>query len=244
VIALALLLAGAPSPATPPDALPPRVARVVLHCPGGPSYGHPERRWTFLAPLATQQLWSRRFGTHWIVWTDGSLWPRHPGRGEAASRVPPVDGPADAAWRQRLAREAAPVYAQAHGFNDDSVGIEVSHSGRSDEAFPPAQVRTVAWLVETLIDMSQGRLTPASIVGHKDVDERPAYVDERCERSGCAVFVDDEGRPFRRRVDPPESLFAALAAAGLAIPRPPAADAELRRTESLAGDVRPRIVRP
>ncbi len=238
---LALVLAGPLSGGA--LELPARIDRIVLHSLGGPSYPYPERRWVFLSPKQTQALWKRSFGTHWILWTDGSLWPREPRRGDPPGAVPPVDQPAAAAWRERLAREALPVYAHVHAANTDTLGIEVAHSGRSDEAFPPAQVRSLAWLLRTLIEISGGRLTPASIVGHKDMDERPAYVSERCERPGCAFFVDGAGRPLRRRVDPPESLFVALAAAGLAIPRPAGGDDELLRAEALPAAARPAVAR-
>jgi hypothetical protein len=69
-------------------------------------------------------------------------------------------------------------------------------------------------------------------------------VRDRCERPGCLVFVDDAGRPFRRRVDPPEGLFATLARYGLAVPRPEGADAELERAERMvAGGMRPAVSR-
>ncbi len=231
---LALVFTAAAAPAEPQ--LPARVRRIVLHVPGGPSYERADRRWVFFDPQHTQALWRSRFGTHWILWTDGSLWPRHPERGEPSSWLPPVDRPADAAARARIAREASPLYAHVHGANADTVGIEISHSGRSRDPFPQAQVRSLAWLLRTMIDMSDGRLTPAAIVGHKDLDERPAYVNERCAHPGCEVFVGADGAPLHRRVDPPESLFAALAAEGLVVPRPEGADAELLRVEALPGD--------
>jgi hypothetical protein len=224
--------------------LPERVRRVVLHVPGGPSYERPERRWVFLDPASTHALWSPRFGAHWIVWTDGSLWPRRPAPGEAAFRVPAWDRPADAAWRLSLAAEARPVLAHCYGANRDSVGIEVAHTGRSDDPFGEAQLRSLAWLIRTLVEMSEGRLATGAVVGHKDLDRRPAYVSESCERRGCPVFVDASGRPFRRRVDPPESLFAALAAQGIAVARPAEGDLELRRAEALAEGEVPRGTAP
>lgn len=225
--------------ATSEDAmLPRRVTRIVLHTLGGPFYRDPARRWRFRTPEGTLALWRKpRFGAHWIVWTDGSLWPRHPRAGEPASVRPPVEGLAGPAWRARLAGEAAPVYAHASGANADSVGIEVAHSGRSGDPFPGAQVRSLAWLVGTLLEMSGGRLAADDVVGHKDLDERPAYVSEGCERLGCLFYADDEGRPYRRRVDPPEELFTALRRAGLLIPRPGAeGDGELRRAEAVPKD--------
>jgi hypothetical protein len=54
------------------------------------------------------------------------------------------------------------------------------------------------------------------------------------------VFVDATGRPFRRRVDPPESLFAALRSLGIVLARSPADDDELARAEALAQGERPR----
>jgi hypothetical protein len=242
-VALGLVLALAAA-APPPHALPARVRRIVLHVPGGPSYGRPERRWIFLDPRATQALWAPRLGAHWIVWTDGSLWPRHPGRGELASRLPAWDRPADAEWRRRLAAEARPAFAHCHGANQDSVGIEVAHTGRSDDAFTEPQLRSLAWLLRTLLELSEGRVTPGGIVGHKDLDRRPAYVSEGCEAVGCRVFVDAAGRPFRRRVDPPESLFTALASLGISVARADGGDAELRRAEALAPEERPREALP
>jgi hypothetical protein len=213
----------------------------VLHVPGGPCYAAPSRRFVFFTPQETQKLWKPSAGAHWIVWTDGSIWPRHPRPEQTPYWEPQGEAPIPAALAERLAREAAPVYSNVHWANSASVGIEVAHSGRSDDPFPARQAGSLAWLLGALLELSGGRLTPAAIVGHKDLDARPAYVRERCARSGCPVFVDDEGRPYRRRVDPPESLFQALADAGLAIPRPAGdGDAELRRVEALAPGVRPR----
>jgi len=205
----------------PPAAeLPARISRIVLHTLGGPFYGNPALRFAFLTPPATLRLWGRpRFGAHWIVWTDGSLWPRHPLPGDPPSLVPPAAEPLSPSWRERLARDAAPVYAHVHGANHESVGIELSHSGRGNDPFPPAQIRTLAWLVRSLLAMSAGRLDEASVTGHKDLDRRPAFVVDDCRGPRCAYFVDGAGRPFRRRVDPPEGLFVALAQAGLRIPR-------------------------
>jgi hypothetical protein len=124
------------------------------------------------------------------------------------------------------------------------VGIEVSHSGKSGDPFPEAQVRSLAWLLRTLLEMSGGRLTVASIRGHKDLDRRPAYVTDGCTSRGCPVYVDAGGRPFRRRVDPPEGLFEALRREGLDVPRPPGGDAELLRTESIPEGARPAVARP
>lgn len=227
-------MAAAAAPAEDGAALPSRVRQIVLHTLGGPFYRDPDRRWVFYSPAETFALWRRPgFGAHWIVWTDGSLWPRHPARGEPPSFTLPVDRPADPAWRARLAREAAPVYAHVSAANAGTVGIELAHSGRSDDAFPEAQLRSVAWLVRTLVEMSGGRLTEADVVGHKDLDDRPAYVDESC-RARCPFFVDDEDRPFRRRVDPPESLFTALARLGVVVPRAGReGDRELRRAEAI-----------
>jgi hypothetical protein len=206
--------------------LPLRVDRIVLHVLGGPSYSEGQRRFTYYEPARTQALWKATFGAHWIVWTDGTLWPRHVPPGAPPFWTPDVTRPADAAARERLAREAKPVYSHLYRGNSDSVGIEIAHSGRRDQPFPEAQALTVAWLVRTLLEMSGGRLDGHDVFGHKDLDRRPAYVHGRCERPGCLVFVDDEGRPYKRRVDPPETLFETLAR-WLAIPRPPNADAEL-----------------
>jgi hypothetical protein len=239
----ALLLSGDPAPEAP--RLPARIHRIVLHTPGGPFYAQPQMRFVFLSPHETLALWKKpTFGAHWIVWTDGSLWPRHPRPGEPPSLRPPVEAPADEAWRRRLAAQAAPVYSHVEGANGGSLGIEVAHSGRSGDPFPETQVRALAWLLRTLLEMSEGRLTLASIVGHKDLERRPAYVSGRCEHAGCAVYVDGEGRPLRRRVDPPEGIFAALAGAGMAIPRSGSeGDAHLVRAEALPPGV-PRTARP
>ena len=228
-----------------PAPLPARIKRIVLHTPGGPFYRDPARRWVFYTPRETMALWRKPgFGAHWIVWTDGSVWPRHPRGGDAPSFVPPVGRGADDAWRARLAREASPVYAHVVGENFDSVGIEVAHSGRRGDPFPAEQVRSVAWLVRALIDMSGGRLTAAAVVGHKDLDDRPAYVDEGCRGSGCDFYVDDEGRPYRRRVDPPEGLFAALAGLGIDIPRAGSeGDRQIDRAERIPRERVPRVSR-
>lgn len=237
-----LLLSGGPAPGS--LRLPARIHRIVLHTPGGPFYARPQMRFVFLSPQETLALWKKpTFGAHWIVWTDGSLWPRHPHPGEPPSLELPVEAPAADAWRQRLAAQAAPVYFHVEGANGGSLGIEVAHSGRSGDPFPEAQVRALAWLLRTLLEMSEGRLSPACIVGHKDLERRPAYVSGRCEHEGCAFYVDGEGRPLRRRVDPPESLFAALARAGVVIPRRGGeGDAHLIQAEALPPGV-PRAAR-
>ena len=231
-ITLAALLAAGPGPEAPAR-LPLRVHQIVLHVLGHPSYSTPERRFVFYTPTHTQALWKRRFGAHWIVWTDGSIWPRHVTATQPASFMPDPTQPADAALRRRLAAEAAPVYAHVHRVNSGSVGIEVAHSGRVQDPFPEAQVESVAFLVRTLLEMSEGRLGPAGVVGHKDLDRRPAYVRTRCQRPGCPVFVDPSGQPYRRRVDPPEALFHSLARAGLNVPRGTGGDADLARAEAL-----------
>jgi hypothetical protein len=245
MIACLLLDGSVPASRLPDAALPARVRRIVLHVLGGPFYGRPSMRWVFLPPPATQARWKPAFGSHWIVWTDGSLWPRHPRPGEPPSVLPPVDGPADRSWARRLAAEAVLPLAHVAGGNRGSIGIEVAHSGRSEDPFPPPQVRTLAWLLRTLLSLSRERLTPASVVGHKELDRRPAYVSASCERAGCPVYVDEEGRPFRRRVDPPEALFEALRAFGLEIPRAGReGDEHLRRAEAIPAGATPRIARP
>jgi N-acetyl-anhydromuramyl-L-alanine amidase AmpD len=203
-------------------------------------------RFVFFAPGETLSRWRRpTFGAHWIVWTDGTLWPRHPGPGEQPSLLPPADRPADADWQARLAREAAPVYSHVRGHNTQSVGIEIAHSGRSGDPFPEAQVRTLVWLLETLLSMSEGRLTPASILGHKDLDREPAWTSERCAGARCAFYADAEGTAFRRRVDPPESLFVALRVRGLDVPRERSeGDRQLLRAEAIPAGERPRRVSP
>ena len=248
MLPLAVLLMAAPAAGAPASAreLPERVLRIVLHTLGGPFYGNPAMRFVFLTPPETFSLWARpRFGAHWIVWTDGGLWPRHPQAGEAPSAIPPVGEPLSPAWRERLAREAAPVYAHVQGANRDSVGIELAHSGRSHDPFPAAQVRTVAWLIRALIAMSGGRLSEASVTGHKDLDGKPAYVIDDCRDPGCAFYVDGAGRAFRRRVDPPEALFTALAKEGLRIPRGAGeGDAHLERAEALSPTEVPGVSEP
>jgi hypothetical protein len=233
IVLQALVMAGAPP--VERDTLPRRVRRIVLHVPGNAAYEAPERRWVFLDPRETQRLWRARFGAHWIVWTDGSIWPRHPGKGDNASyALPAGGGPADRELRRRLAREALPIYSHVYHGNSSSLGIEVSHSGRADDPFPPLQVRSLARFLRILLDVSGGRLTAADIYGHKDLDCRPAYASPRCDWPGCPVFVDQHGRPYRRRLDPPEGLFAALAGEGLVIPRAGReGDGELRRAEAL-----------
>jgi hypothetical protein len=236
VLCLVLTAILASAPVAPAEAaLPARVERIVLHVLGNPSYGKDEHRFVFYDPPRTLALWRRpSFGAHWIVWTDGSLWPRHVPPGAPRYWTPDTSRPADARERALLAAEARPVYSHLFRGNSSSVGIEIAHSGRSDAPFPDAQARTAAWLVATLLEMSGGRLREADVFGHKDLDQRPAYVRGRCERPGCLVFVDDAGRPFRRRVDPPEALFASLARHGLAVPRPEGADLELARAERMA----------
>ncbi len=241
-LAWLLLIPATVVSAAPKATLPPRVERIILHTLGGPFYRDPARRFRFLPPPETFALWKPHFGAHWIVGTDGSLWPRHPRPGEAPSRVPPDGASVDAVWGERLVREAAPVYSHVHGANEDSVGIEIAHSGRSADPFPPEQARTVAWLVRALLALSHGRLGAASVVGHKDLDERPAYEPDSC-RGDCPFYADDAGRPYRRRVDPPEGLFAALAAQGLLVPREGRDDRELLRAEAIPRDRVPRLIR-
>jgi hypothetical protein len=228
----------APGEALP--VLPARVKRIVLHTLGGPFYGQPEMRWRFFEPRETLARWKRpRFGAHWIVWTDGSIWPRHPAPEEGPSFAPPDSGPTPPALARRVAREAGPVYSHVAGHNSATVGIEVAHSGRSDDPIPEAQARATAWLVSLLLELSEGRLRSRDVVGHKDLDRKPAYVGDRCNATACLAFVDAQGRPFRRRVDPPESLFAALAAHGIVVPRAGSeGDAELARASAIpAGEV-------
>jgi len=246
VFLLAALLGLSTSSASGPAELPTRVTRIVLHTLGGPFYGRPSMRFVFLSPPETFALWSRPgFGARWLVWTDGSLWPRHPAPGEPSSTIPPVDAPLSAAWRTRLAREAQPVYAHVQGANRDSVGIELAHSGRSHDPFPEAQLKTVAWLVRALLAMSEGRVREQDVTGHKDLDAKPAYVVDDCRDPGCAYYVDASGLPFRRRVDPPEALFVALARAGIAIPRDGSErDTHLGRSERLRADEVPEVRQP
>lgn len=222
--------------------LPRRVRRIVIHALGNAAYQEPRRRWVFLTPPQTQRLWRPGFGAHWIVWTDGSIWPRDPRPGEDPSFLP-MAGPTDEESRRRLAIQAAPVYSHLHHGNSNSIGIELAHSGRADDPFPPAQAHALAWLLGTLLEMSRGRLTTADVYGHKDLDRRPAYVERSCVEPGCPVFTDAEGRTYRRRVDPPEAIFAALAREGLVISRRGREDdRELRRAEAL-GALRAQVAR-
>jgi hypothetical protein len=215
---------------------------IVIHALGNAAYQEPRRRWVFLTPPQTQRLWRPGFGAHWIVWTDGSIWPRDPRPGEDPSFLP-MAGPTDEESRRRLAIQAAPVYSHLHHGNSNSIGIELAHSGRADDPFPPAQAHALAWLLGTLLEMSRGRLTTADVYGHKDLDRRPAYVERSCVEPGCPVFTDAEGRTYRRRVDPPEAIFAALAREGLVISRRGREDdRELRRAEAL-GALRAQVAR-
>ena len=231
-------------PAAP--ALPGRLRLVVLHTLGGPDYGRPERRWTFLTPEQTFGLWRRPgFGTHWIVWRDGSIWPRRKAAGEGDSFVPPAGGELTRALAERLVRHAGPVLSHVAGANSRSLGIEVAHSGRSDDPFPEDQVRALAWLLRSLFELSLGRLGPASVVGHKDMDRQPAWEHDRCPDLACPVYADDEGRPYRRRVDPPESLFAALAREGVRVPRVGVeGDLELLRAQAIPEGREPATAEP
>jgi hypothetical protein len=243
VVSALLTLAGPPASEAP--VLPPRVRRIVLHTLGGPFYGQPDMRWTFLSPAQTLLRWKRAsFGAHWIVAADGSIWPRHPAPGEGPSFQPPGP-PLSPAVGAKLVRQATPVYSHVADRNSRSVGIELAHSGRSGDPFPPAQIRSAAWLVAALLELSRGRLGLRDVVGHKDLDRDPAYVGDRCRKGKCLVYVDAAGRPFRRRVDPPESLFEALAREGLHVPRASSeGDAELARAEAIPKDEVPRTERP
>jgi hypothetical protein len=243
-VLVAMLMAAGEPPRDDTPRLSPRVRRIVLHVLGGPVYGDPARRWLFETPERTLARWAPRFGAHWIVWTDGTIWPRK-ASADAPGYIPPAAEPADSQWQRRIAREAAPVFSHLHLGNSDSVGVELAHSGRMSDSFPEAQVRSLAWLLRTLMALSADRLTPADIVGHKDCDRRPAYTRASCERPGCPVFVDTTGWPYRRRVDPPETLFAALAAAGLVVPRPDGAlDGDLRRAEAVPAGTLPLAAPP
>jgi hypothetical protein len=216
--------------------LPERIHLVVLHVLGHPSYDKPSLRFVFFPPEATFALWGTGFGAHWIVGKDGSIWPR-------TTKRPffPEGASAEGACAEDVVAEAAPIYAHVFHENAVSVGIEVAHSGRSAEPFPENQLRSVAWLLRSLMALSGGRLQASSIVGHKDLDRRPAYATPSCETRGCPIFVDEQGAPYRRRVDPPESLFEALDAEGITVPRAPKGDADLRRAEALKPGVRPEV---
>lgn len=241
LVAAALLAAVVPANSQrAPETLPARVRRIVLHTLGSPSYDRPELRFAFFPPAQTQALWKRGFGAHWIVWTDGSLWPRRRSAGPPFWRPESFER-ATAAERRRLAWEAAPAYSHLHNGNSNSLGIEVAHTGRRTDPFPEEQLAAAAWLVRTLMDMSGGRVGPRAVFGHKDLDRRPAYVRLRCARAGCPVFVDDEGRAYRRRVDPPEVLFAGLALHGVVVPRPRGGDDELTRAERVPAGRRPDV---
>src|SRR5918994_7793352 len=125
------------------EVLPARVRRLVLHVLGGPSYPEPQRRFVFFPPRETQARWKPRFGAHWIVWTDGTLWPRHPGPGEPESWRPLPGRAATPAERRRLAREASPPYGHVRGANSSTAGIELAHPGRSDDGFEDATMRSL-----------------------------------------------------------------------------------------------------
>jgi hypothetical protein len=112
-VAAVLLLAPGRARATgEPPRLAARIQRIVVHVLGGPSYDRPERRFRFFDPPQTQSRWKVRFGAHWIVWTDGSLWPRHSPPGRPRSWMPDTTRPADEADRRRIAAEAASVQRQ------------------------------------------------------------------------------------------------------------------------------------
>ena len=103
----------------------------------------------------------------------------------------------------------------------------------------------MAWLVSSLLELSRGRLSGRDIVGHKDLDPRPAFVGDRCRDGHCLAYVDGAGHPYRRRVDPPEGLFVALTRQGLEIPREKSeGDKELLRSESIPADAVPRTEKP
>jgi hypothetical protein len=246
---IALASPSGPAPALPVAALPARVERIVLHTLGGPFYGRPDMRWVFLSPAETLRRWPRpTFGAHWIVGTDGSIWPRHAAGDVSPSFRSPVrpndagaEGRLDDVIASRLAREAAPVYSHVAGANSHSVGIELAHSGRRQDPFPEEQIRALAWLVSSLLRMSGGRLGPHDVLGHKDLDRKPAYVGDRCRSRVCPAYTDPAGRPYRRRVDPPEALFLALAREGLRVPRAwSEGDLELARAEAIPKDEVPR----
>jgi N-acetylmuramoyl-L-alanine amidase len=240
-----LVLAQATAVPAPLPSLPPRVRRIVLHTLGGPFYGRADKRWTFLSPRETFASWKPSFGAHWIVWIDGSVWPRHPRAGEPQSFLPEPGSSLTIALASKLVREATPVYSHVAGRNSASVGIELAHSGRSDDPFPEGQARSATWLVASLLELSQGRLDTSDVVGHKDLDRTPAYVGDRCRRGGCSAYLDTAGKPFRRRVDPPGGLFAALAREGLRVPRQASeGDAELHRAELIPRDDVPMTGRP
>jgi hypothetical protein len=250
---LTLILRGGSPPERPGGTLPARVDRIVLHTLGGPFYSRPDMRWVYFSPAETLRRWRRpTFGAHWIVAIDGAIWPRHVAIGAAPSFRAPggsvgraTEEPLDDATAYRLAREAAPVYSHVTDANSRTVGIEVAHSGRGEEAFPDEQVRALAWLVSSLLRMSGGRLSPRDVLGHKDLDRTPAYVGDRCRAPACPAYADPEGRPYRRRVDPPEELFLALAREGLSVPRAwSEGNAELARAEAIPRDEVPPTTTP
>jgi hypothetical protein len=240
-----LALAPAATAPAPLPSLPPRIKRIVLHTLGGPFYSRVDMRWTYLPPRETFARWKSSFGAHWIVERDGAIWPRRPPAGEPPSFRPEPGSSLTPTQAVKLVREAAPVYSHVARRNSASVGIELAHSGRSDDPFPEAQVRSTAWLVASLLELSRGRLSARDVVGHKDLDRSPAFVGDRCAAGDCVVYMDGAGKPYRRRVDPPESLFAALARQGLEIPRDSTeGDLELRRAELIPRDQVPRTGRP
>jgi len=153
-MALAALVVTAPlsrgeDPRSAAASLPPRVREIVVHVPGGPSYRNPSRRFRFFTPTETQALWKPRFGAHWIVWTDGSLWPRHHAPGEPASFRPPVDREADDLWRRRLSQTI-------EGVGDEFITVHDRPSSHRQ-----VEVRQLAHSVESsLSGATDGRDAP------------------------------------------------------------------------------------
>ena len=195
--------------------LPQRVTRVVLHTPGGPDYGKPERRFRFLSPRQTQALWSSRFGAQWILWTDGSLWPRHPrdagqpvlasrrvaGRERRGPATHSGRGGSGLRPRRRLQRRQRrhrgrpfrPQRRAVPGRAGARAGVAAAHHVRD--------VRAAVWV------RNAGRWATRISM------RAPRTWTTAATTNPCPYYVDESGEAYRRRVDPPESLFVALAAA-------------------------------
>src|SRR5207249_1343690 len=146
----------------------------------------PERRFRCFEPPQTQARWKPRFGAHWIVWTDGSLWPRHVQAGAARSWTPAVDRPADEAEKRRVAAEAAPVYSHLHDGNSNSVGIELAHSGR---ATPEGQ--------QVQLDRVEG-LAAHEGVGRVGGQKQPPVLGKSIDLERARLGVDEPRVTHRR----------------------------------------------
>ena len=204
--------------------LPPRVDRIVLHTLGGPFYGQPDMRWVFFSPAETLRRWSRpTFGAHWIVATDGAIWPRHTAAGDARRRSALPVGSSGASGRGAARRRhRLPPRARGRSGLLPRGGRQLAHGGHRARALGPARRPVPEGAgprpgLARVVAPPDVRRPPRArdVLGHKDLDRKPAYVGDRCRGAACAAYADPEGRPYRRRVDPPEALFQALAREGL-----------------------------